>query len=87
MRIAKALSTTLAELLDLATVQAPAGPVEIPPSLREFQDRMAAQNTVLSQQDVRDLATMKFRGAQPQTADDWHQLYLLLLNTVRRRTT
>jgi transcriptional regulator with XRE-family HTH domain len=83
LRIAKALSTTLAELLALPAVRAPQGLMELPPSLHEFQDRMAGQ---LSPQDLQDLAVMKFRGAQPQTADEWHQLYLLLLNTVRRRT-
>lgn len=84
LRIAKALSTTLAELLALPTVRGPEGIVELPPSLREFRDRMGAQ---LSLQDLQDLAAMKFRGAQPQTADEWHQLYLLLINTVRKRTT
>lgn len=84
MRIAKALSTTLAELLALATVKAPEGPVEIPPSLAEFRDRMGEQ---LSPQDLQELAAMKFRGAQPQTADEWHQLYFALMNTTRRRPT
>jgi len=84
MRIAKALSTTLAELLALATVKAPEGPVEIPPSLGEFRDRMREQ---LSLQDLQELAAMKFRGAQPQTADEWHQLYFALMNTTRRRPT
>ena len=84
LRIAKALSTTLAELLALPTVRAPEGPVEITPSLQEFQDRMAGQ---LSPQDLQELAAMKFRGAQPQTADEWHQLYLFLVNTVRRRSS
>lgn len=84
LRIAKALSTTLAELLALATVQAPAGPVEIPPSLVEFRERMGDQ---LSPQDLQELAAMKFRGTQPQTADEWHQLYFVLINNARRRPT
>lgn len=84
LRIAQALSTTLAELLALATVTAPQGPVEIPPSLNEFRDRMGNQ---LSPQDLQELAAMKFRGTQPQTADEWHQLYFVLNNTVRRRPT
>lgn len=83
LRIAKALSTTLAELLALPTVRAPEGLVEIPPSLIEFRDRMGDQ---LTPQDLQELAAMKFRGAQPQTADEWHQLYFVLINTVRRRT-
>lgn len=82
LRIAQALSTTLAELLALATVKAPEGPVEISPSLAEFRERMGEQ---LSAQDLQELAAMKFRGAQPQTADEWHQLYFVLNNTARRR--
>ena len=85
IRIANALSTTLADLLSLATVRVQDQPVELPPSLREFQQRMAAQNTPLSEEDLRDLASTKFRGGQPQTVDEWHQLYLFLANTVRRR--
>ena len=85
LRIATALSTTLADLLSLGTVKIEQAAVELPPSLRDFQSRMAAQNTPLSDNDLRDLAVMKFRGGQPQTADQWHQLYLFLVNTVRRR--
>ncbi|MDZ4685294.1 MAG: helix-turn-helix transcriptional regulator [Planctomycetaceae bacterium] len=84
LRIAHVLSTTLAELLGLATVKAPQGPVEIPPSLAQFRDRMGDQ---LSAQDLQELAGMKFRGSQPQTADEWHQLYFVLLNTTRKRPT
>ena len=86
LRIANALSTTLAEILSLEMVQTPDGPVELPPSLREFRDRMEQQNTLLSDEDLRDLALIKFRGGQPQTADEWHQLYLFLNSTVRRRS-
>ncbi len=82
LRISQALSTTLAELLALATVKAPDGPVEISPSLAAFRDRMGDQ---LSGQDLQELAAMKFRGAQPQTADEWHQLYFVLNNAARRR--
>lgn len=85
MRLSKALSTTLAELLSLGTVQIEGAPVELPPALEEFRSRMLGQGTPLSTDDLRDLAVMKFRGGQPQTADEWHQLYLLLVNTLRRR--
>lgn len=84
LRIAQALSTTLAELLALATVKAPEGPVEIPPSLAKFRDRMGDQ---ITSQDVQELAATKFRGSQPQTADEWHQLYFVLMNTTRKRPT
>jgi transcriptional regulator with XRE-family HTH domain len=85
LRIANALSTTLAELLSLATVRVEDGSVQLPPALLEFRDRMAASNTPLSANDLRDLAVMKFRGGQPETADEWHQLYLFLVNTLRRQ--
>ncbi len=85
LRIATALSTTLADLLSLATVKIQQAAVELPPSLKDFQNRMAAQNTPLTEEDLRDLAVMKFRGGQPQTADEWHQLFLLLVNSIRGR--
>ncbi len=84
LRLATELSTTLADLLALGTVKVHQEVIEIPPSLKEFQDRMAAQKTPLTKDDLRDLAIMKFRGGQPQTADQWHQLYLLLVNSIRK---
>ncbi len=85
LRIANALSTTLAELLSLPSVRIDDRVIELPPALKQFQERMAAQNTPLSTEDLRDLAVTKFRGGQPQTADEWHQLYLLLASAARRR--
>ena len=85
LRIATALSVTIADLLELPTVQVQDGEVELPASLVEFQDRMVGLNEPLSDQDLHDLAVMKFRGSQPKTADEWHQLYLTLLATTQRR--
>lgn len=85
MRIATALSTTLADILALDTVTFGESPVEIPPALKDFQKRMEAQQTPLTPEDLRDLAVMKFRGGQPQTADEWHQLYFLLANSTRKK--
>ena len=84
LRIATALSTTLADLLSLETVTIQDRQVELPPSLKEFQKRMATQKMPLADGDLCDLAVMKFRGGQPRTADDWQQLYLLLKNSVGR---
>lgn len=87
LRIAAALSLTIADLLALPTVQVREGAVQLPPSLREFRERMAKMKDPLSEQDLRDLAVMKFRGGQPQTPDEWHQLYLMLIaNAAGRRT-
>lgn len=85
LRIANALSTTMAHLLSLPTVHAEAEEVQISASLQEFSERMLGIGTPLSEQDLRELAMMKFRGGQPRTADDWHQLYLVLSQAARRK--
>ena len=85
MRIATALSTTIAVLLDLPTVKVKEIPVEIPAALQQLQERLTKQGTALTTQDLRDLVTMQFRGGQPQTVDEWNQLYLTLLSTTRRK--
>ncbi|MCC7180963.1 MAG: helix-turn-helix transcriptional regulator [Acidobacteria bacterium] len=81
LRIATALSVTIADLLSLPTVQIQEGVIELSASLRAFRDRMKRLGTPLSDTDLRDLALTKFRGGQPQTADEWHQLYLTLIKT------
>ncbi len=85
MAIAKALSRSLAELLALPTVQSPSGPVELPASLEEFRKRLESQGQSLTDEDLRDLAGVRFRGAQPETADEWHQLYLLMASKARKQ--
>ena len=78
LQIAKALTVTIADLLELATTQVQDRAVELPKSLTDFQERMAMLGTPLSDQDLHDLASMRFRGGQPRSADEWHQLYLTL---------
>jgi transcriptional regulator with XRE-family HTH domain len=85
MRIAAAVSVTIADLLALPVVHSHTDAVELASSLREFRDRMAKLKLHLTDQDLRDLASMRFRGAQPQTADEWHQLYLTLTATATKR--
>lgn len=85
MRIAKALSTTLAGLLSLPSVQTADGPREIPASLAELRDRLKGQGgNELTESDLKDLAMTRFRGSQPQTADEWHQLYLFMASNSRK---
>jgi transcriptional regulator with XRE-family HTH domain len=84
LRLATALSTTIADLMSLPSVRVQQAEVQIPPSLTEFQQRMEKMGTPLSPEDLRDLASMKFRGGQPQTADEWHSLYLVLTSSARR---
>lgn len=85
LRIAEALGVSLAELLSLNPVRIDDREVDLPPGLRDLKERMAKSGQPIEAADLQDLARTKFRGTQPQTVDEWHQLYLLLVNTSRRR--
>jgi transcriptional regulator with XRE-family HTH domain len=85
LRIAESLGVSLAELLALDAVRVDDREVELPPGLRDLNERMIKTGQPINVADLQDLARMKFRGTQPQNVDDWHQLYLLLVNTTRRR--
>ncbi len=85
LRLANALGTTIAELLALPTVRTDAQQVQLPPALVDLRDRLKKQGTELSEQDLRDLAVMRFRGGQPRTADEWMQVYLVFAQTARRK--
>lgn len=78
LRIAEALSITIADLLALPAVRVDETNVNLSPSLIEFRDWMKKVKEPLSEDDLRDLATMRFRGGQPKTKDDWHDLYRLM---------
>lgn len=82
LKIANALSITLAELMGLPSVKADNRSVELSESLREFVERMKQLNIELTDVEIRDLATTRFRGGQPKTADDWHDLYRVLKRSV-----
>lgn len=84
LEIARALSTTLADLLSLPSLTVRDQKVEIPQTLREFAERMDRMGTTLSTQDMLDLASMKFRGGQPQSVDEWHSLYFALTAATRK---
>jgi transcriptional regulator with XRE-family HTH domain len=85
LRIATALSVTMADLLDLPAVWVQTEKVELPASLEDFRRRMETLGTPLSEQDLRDLALMRFRGGQPQTVDEWHNLYAELASAASRK--
>ncbi len=85
LRIANALSTTMAELLALPTVKVKDAEIEIPAALRQLQDRLKGLGTKLTDQDLRDLVNTRFRGGQPRTVEEWYQLYSTLLNTTQRK--
>ncbi|MFL6197762.1 MAG: helix-turn-helix domain-containing protein [Thermoanaerobaculia bacterium] len=76
-RIAAALETTVADLLSSETEKGQV-PIEIPEGLREAQGRFA-----MSDQDVAELASIRFRGKQPKRPDDWGILYIHLKNSTK----
>lgn len=78
LRIANALSTTIADLLALPSVRIDESKTDLPSSLVEFRDWMKTIKDPLTQEDLRDLAKMRFRGGQPRTKEDWHDLYRLM---------
>ena len=85
LKIAKALSATLADLMGLPSVKVASGSVDLSPSLLEFRERMEKLDQALTNEELEELAAMRFRGGQPKTADDWHALYLVFQRSNERR--
>jgi len=81
LRLAKALTVTIADLLSLPSVRVDETKVDLSPSLIEFQKWMKKIGDPLKDEDVRDLAAMRFRGGQPKSKDDWFDLYRTLKRT------
>lgn len=84
LKIAAPLHTTIAYLLEQPLVQINQTKVDISKSLTEFRDFMERIGEAIPEEEFRDLATMRFRGGQPKTKDDWHDLYRTLKRTTRR---
>lgn len=84
LKIADALSVTLADLMGLPTVRVDESKVILPNSLIEFRDMMAGMKQEVTDEELRDLATMRFRGGQPRTKEGWYQLFVTLKNTTDR---
>ena len=84
MKLVTPLRTTIADLLGLPTVQVNDQKVELSQSLQEFSDWMKKTDRELSEDEIRDLATMRFRGGQPKSVEDWDDLYRTLKRTTKR---
>lgn len=84
IKLVTPLRTTIADLLGLPTVQVNNLTVEVSNSLLEFCDWMRQTGRELSDDEIRDLATMRFRGGQPKSRDDWDDLYRTLRRTTKR---
>ncbi len=84
LKIARVLDTTIADLLGLPSVQVNQSKVEISPSLIQFRDFMKSLGTPVNDEDLRALATTRFRGGQPRTKEGWYDLYATLKRTTGR---
>ena len=84
LRIANALQTTIAELLNQPVVRVNKASVDVSKSLLEFREWMSEIKEPLTDEEFRDLAAMRFRGGQPKSKDDWYDLYRTLKRTTRR---
>jgi transcriptional regulator with XRE-family HTH domain len=75
--IARALGTSVADLLGKESEAGQPVSLSVPASLKEL-----AEEASLPEEDVRMLAAICFRGEQPKTKDDWKFLY----ESIRRST-
>ena len=76
--IAKALGTSVADLLGKENEAVHRRSTRMPDSLREF-----AEEENLLEKDVKMLASINFRGKQPKTKEDWAFLYQSVKRSVR----
>ena len=78
LKIASALGTTIADLLD-QPVRVHSGDFEdIPDELREFID-VRGDDLDIQKEDVRMLMSIRYRGKQPKTVEQWEHI----LQTIR----
>jgi len=76
-KVARALGTSVGELLAGTPEAAEAVDVEVPESLREF-----ARLERIPEEDIRMLARIRYRGRAPRTMEDWRFIY----ESIRRST-
>jgi transcriptional regulator with XRE-family HTH domain len=77
-KIAFALGTTVSELLEKQVGKDDDELTEIPEGLRIF-----AMTEQLSEQEIKMLARIEYRGQRPRTLDDWKYLYESIKRSVR----
>jgi len=76
-KIARALGTSIGELVGEAEAGPGAPEVDVPESLREF-----ARLERLPEDDLHMLARIRYRGRVPRTVEDWRFIY----ESIRRST-
>ncbi len=77
LKLAKALRVTVADIIGSSTEIPEKALRTIPASLRELA-RKKGKKLGLRQEDIEMLGAIHYRGAQPETADDWELIYLFI---------
>ncbi|MBM4319312.1 MAG: helix-turn-helix transcriptional regulator [Deltaproteobacteria bacterium] len=80
-RMAEALGVTRAALL--GDERSPGEELALPAGLLAFLQECAARGMPLSGEDVQMLAGIRYRGRQPQSAEDWAYLYESIRRSIR----
>ena len=78
--MAQVLGTSIAHILGRAPTAPEPGAAAIPESLKE----LASRREDLGLEDMEMLASIRFRGEQPQTPDDWELLWLAVKRMTKR---
>lgn len=74
-KIANALECTIADLLDEPKVVSTRSQTNIPDGLLTFAKKKQKAGEPLDEDDLINLANIKFRGRQPETEEDWSYFY------------
>lgn len=69
-KLADALNTTIAELLNIPTPQ-------VPDELNKLFN-LHGKRLNLKEEDIRMLANIRYRGRQPQSMNDWEYVYMTI---------
>src|ERR1700677_322676 len=71
-QISKALDCTIADLVGQPRTTLKEDPwLEIPDALREFAKRQKREGEPVTDEELRSLAHMQYRGKRPQSVEDW----------------
>ena len=82
-QISKALDCTIADLVGQPRTTLKADPgLEIPDALREFAKRQKREGEPVTDEELRSLAHMQYRGKRPQSVEDWAYVYEFLKRTL-----
>ena len=83
-RIATALGVTIADLLDKPVRIASMDSPELPGSLRQLVEERGEELDI-QEEDIRMLLSVKYRGRQPKTKEEWEFIFRSIKMTLGER--